>query len=102
MITITDIITADRVNGGHFFDESTMRGFKSKVYEDAVFEGPGGIYFVTSERFCSVFSDYKEPRKFTIRKYDPATPTYHTTIGEFQQFSTKAAACREAKRLAKG
>lgn len=48
---------------GHWFDPDTMRFFESKLPRKG-FEGPGGVFFVSSEKNC--FDDYT--RVFTVRQ----------------------------------
>lgn len=80
---------------GYFFSKDTMRFFRSRVLQD-VYQGPGGVYFVTSEKAC--FDDYK--RVFTVRKYDPIERLV-STAGDFAQL-TKYKAIKAAKQLALG
>lgn len=53
---------------GHWWDKDTMRFFRTRVHE-AVYEGPGGVFFVTSEkpphgdRRCSVRQFVLEPEE---------------------------------------
>ena len=63
--TIRKIKKANKDGGGYFFSPSTMRFFNSKV-EDKVYEGIGGIYFVTSER-----GPLGDGRRYTPRKFNP-------------------------------
>ena len=65
-MTIEDIREANRRKGGHFFDPKTMRAFQSRVL-DTVYEGPGGIFFVTSERVDT------GPRFYKVRHFYPDT-----------------------------
>ena len=89
--TVEDI---KRYHRGHWFSSGAMRFFRSRVGEN-VYQGPGGIFFVSSEQF-----DDSTPRRYTVRRYDPTADNIGT-IGEFNKLS-RASAIREAKRLAKG
>ena len=89
--TIEAIKTAARVAGSHFFDASTMRFFASKTLPD-VFNGPGGIFFITSEKKC--FNDYT--RVFTVRRFKPEDADVITVEGCYQMPS--AAIARTAAR----
>ncbi len=89
--TINDIKTAMRVRGSHWFDPDTMRFFKTRVLE-TVYQGEGGIYFVTSER------GPHGPRKFTVRQFNPDTADI-STVGDFNELS-KHCAIRDAKQAA--
>lgn len=44
-----------------WFSPGAMRFFNTQV-DDRVYEGPGGIYFVTSEEY-----DTHSPRRYTVR-----------------------------------
>lgn len=89
--TINDIQTAMRQNGSHWFDPDTMRFFKSRVLS-TVYQGSGGIYFVTSE--CGPSGH----RAYSVRKFTPETFDI-STVGEFNEM-TKARAVGLAKRSA--
>lgn len=63
--------------GSHFFDAATMRFFNSRL-EEGVYPAESNVgkwdartgnvfYFVTSERFESLYSD-PEPRHYTVRR----------------------------------
>ena len=68
------------IHKGYFFAESSMRFFKSKVYDNLYYDR----FFITSEKYQD------ENRTYTIRVVCPSDSI--ETIGEFQKFSTKAAA----------
>lgn len=89
--TINDIKTACRVRGSHWFDPGTMRFFNGRVLSE-VYQGDGGIFFVSSERYRD------EPRKYTVRQFKPETADIDT-IGDFNAM-TKGKAIRAAKKLA--
>ncbi len=61
--------------GSHWWDRDTMRGFGSRP-SSKVYQGPGGVYFVTSEKPPS------GERAYSVRQYTPAT-TSVDTVGEF-------------------
>lgn len=77
-------------HGFHFFSASAMRGFKTRV-SPKVYQGVGGIYFVTSEALGN------GPRLYTVRQFEPSTGRVKT-ISDFWQVS-KSYANRSAKRL---
>lgn len=56
-----DIKQANRDAGFHFFDRDTMRFFDSRILSQ-VYSGPGGVFFVTSERGPA------GPRGYTVRQ----------------------------------
>ena len=91
--SINDIICHNKVSEHHFFSPDTMRFFKSRVL-DEVYQGPGGFYFVTSEKRDD------EPRHYTVRIYNPFTGDCRT-VGGFNQL-TKARAITGARKLAQG
>lgn len=80
--TMEDVIRANKKAGQHWFDEDTMRFFKSdfgKLYSNK--------YFISSEK------SPHNPRRWSIRKVNWKTGDVDT-VGEFQQFSTQASAKR--------
>lgn len=102
-----ELVAVARVTGRHFFDRQTMKGFRS-ILEPKIFEAPEGVYFVTSERFEAVFSDHKEPRKWTVRLFNLNGDIRTVHIDEkerdgFQRFSGRDQAYRYIeKNLLKG
>jgi hypothetical protein len=89
--TINKIQQEMTADGSHWWDRGTMRFFRTRVSEQ-VYQGEGGIYFVTSEKGPS------GKRRYSVRKYDPATKDIDT-VGEFNEM-TRDRAHREAARLA--
>jgi hypothetical protein len=79
---------------GHWFDESTMRYFNSKVY-DPVYCGKEYWYFVSSEKCFTEGSK----RLYSVRKFHVKTGDI-STIGEFQEYKTKLQADKAAKLYA--
>jgi len=78
-------------SGSHWWDRSTLQFFRCRVGEQ-VYQGPGGIYFVTSE------TNGTDPRRYTVRQYHPSTKSVDT-VGEFCSM-TRARAHSRAKALA--
>ena len=95
---IREIRYTNERSGFHFFDAATLRFFRSRI-GSTVYEGPGGIYFVTSEQFVGS-NGVAAPRSFTVRKFNPETSDVGTA-GRFNELS-RAAANRIAKLLAEG
>ena len=96
--TIAAIREADHRAGRYFFSADTMKFFNSRVLP-TVYEGPGGIYFITSEKFRG--SDgVSAPRKYTIRQFSP-DPVDIRTVAPFNQMSKRQAQVT-AKVLAAG
>lgn len=97
-LTMDDIETANLDAGMYFFEGATKRFFQSRIGRH-VYQGPGGYYFVTSERFRG--SDGRQhPRRFTVRRFDPATADI-ATVGEFNEL-TRRVAHLAAQHLAEG
>lgn len=92
--TMQEIKACNKARGHHWFEPGTMRFFASRVGND-VYQGPGGIYFISSERFMD------DPRRYSVRRFNPKDCSVDTEF-EFQQFPSRGSAVRAAKRLARG
>lgn len=82
--------------GKFFFSLDTMRFFKSRTPQIAIYDtdhNPNKAYFVTSEQF-----DYNSPRLYTIRVCDMTTGEIDT-VGEFQQYSTASKAYQTINKI---
>lgn len=92
-MNIDDIKRRNRESGGHFFDRDTVSFFRSQTLS-TVYEGRGGVFFVTSEQF-----DQQSPRRFTVRKFDD-----NGNIGTFGPFNSLShqSAVLLARRAADG
>ena len=86
--TINDIKRMVRASGSHWFDPDTMKTFGTHVFP-TVYQGNGGIYFVTSEDNFDRTSKEYTCRKFTGSSID--------TMGRYEG---KDAAVEQAKELA--
>ena len=75
----------------HFFNQDTMRFFKSRISE-LTWKIEKSIYFITSEK-----NRYEDPRKFTIRESTELGDI--KTIGEFQQYFTLSQARKGIKEI---
>ena len=84
--------------GHHFFEAGALRFFRSRIGK-TVYQGPGGIYFVTSEQFVGS-NGYTAPRRYSVRRFDPSTGAVDSA-GPFNELG-KSAANSLAKRLALG
>jgi len=73
--TVNEIKRFMRAAGSHWFDPNTMRFFETEV-ERSVYQGPGGVYFVTSEQ-----PPYG-PRRWSVRQFWPSAAEIGT-VGEF-------------------
>jgi len=90
--TIGNIKQRNKDCGKFYFEPDTMRFFKSRVSEQ-VYEGPGGIFFVTSERGPS------DVRAYTARRFNPKTGDV-STAGPFNTMSRQSAHLYAKKRAA--
>lgn len=95
---ITEIRAANAAAGQFFFEPATLRFFRSRILPK-VYQGPGGIYFVTSEQFVPS-SGVPAARKYTVRKFNPADADIDT-VGTFNDL-TQREAMRVAALLAAG
>ena len=80
-----DVRKANADAGHYFFEPGALQFLRSRIGNTLY----GGRYFITSEQF--VGSDHvAAPRRYTVRE---VTDEGHIeTVGEFQQFSTRAGA----------
>lgn len=92
--TIESIKKADRDAGRFYFSPGSMRFFHSRAGEQ-VYQGKGGVFFVTSEQL-----DSKSPRKYIVRQFTPE-PVNIFTVGPFNRLS-RSKAHTAAKKLAAG
>lgn len=92
--TVNDIKELVRATGSHWFDPSTMRFFGTRVLP-TVYQGPGGVYFVTSDH------TFDRQRKYTVRQFKPDFVIIDT-VGELASIATRAQAVRIAKSKAAG
>ncbi len=91
--TIAKIKTAMKEDGSRWWNPATIRFFGSRV-ESPVYEGAGGIFFVTSE------DPPRHQRKCTVRKFDPLTLKI-STVGDYCQ-TDRVDAIEQTKAAAKG
>ena len=75
---------------GHWFDEGTMRFFKTKLPENG-YELASGWYFITRETNPSGISRY------SVRRLDDAGDI--RTVGEFHSYTSAAAARAAIKQI---
>jgi len=94
--TMADIKHYNEQAGQHFFEKATMKFFASRV-ESAPYIGPGGIFFITSEK-CGFEST---ERKFAIRQFNPENGHVNTVGDTFNKFQYIESARQEARDLAK-
>lgn len=96
---IEDIETANRAAGKHFFDEDSKRFFRSCILEET-YQGPGGVYFVTSEQFRPS-TGKAAARRYTVRRFHPEDARV-SSVPAFQAFQSAYAAKQAARRFAEG
>lgn len=95
---VTAIKAAMKADGSHWWDRDTLKFFGTKV-ASAVYQGPGGVFFVTSEWDGFAGKD-NGTRAYTLRQYVPERVGVETigNIGDYK--SDLAAAVAKAKELA--
>lgn len=96
--TIDAIERANKAAGYHFFDRDAKRFFRSRI-SPTVYQGAGGVFFVTSEQYESSLGE-RHRRCYTVRRFNPAEATVNSA-SEFNKMS-RGEAVRLAKRLAGG
>lgn len=73
--TIAQIIQDNKQRAeGHFFDPRAVKMFNS-IVESSVIQGPGGVYFITSERM-----ELTMRKEYKIRRYVPETGRIKTEL----------------------
>lgn len=95
--TIGEIKAANAAAGHVFFSRDTMKFFKSKVFS-YVYQGPGGVAFVTRETFEA--SDGSSETTFKARQFDPETGHIQNNDGSRTRSLDEARAA--AKAIAAG
>ena len=95
---MSQIRQANDEAGKNFFEPATIRFFDSKIGR-TIYQGPGGVYFLTSEQFHG--SQGSAPRRWTVRVFDPELGNVGT-FGEHGGFAGPDSARRAAKAAAKG
>ena len=98
--TLNRIKEANRQAGQHWFAPDTMRFFKSRV-GCKIYQGEGGVYFVSSERF-EASNGYRAERCFTVREFHPTDKSIDTPHGEPFNEHTRAVAHSRARKYADG
>jgi hypothetical protein len=94
-MTISEIRQANAAAGFHFFSDGAMKFFRSRV-DTQVYEGPGGVFFVTSEQL--EFRDYSAPRMWTVHQVRPDGSI--DGASEFQQYDSLKEARKAARAFA--
>ena len=85
--SIADVKERNKETGHYFFDPDSMRFFQSTIGRTLY----GGRFFVTSE------TGPDHVTRWTVRRAHPDGTI--ATCGEFQRYSTRDAAKKEARRL---
>ena len=92
-IDISVVKQVSKKHDKHFFDDSTMRFFNSRISQDAIKSG-NMAYFVSSEKF-----DSKTPRLYSVRAINLDTGKIET-IPDFQHFKSNQQAWKFIKNIA--
>ena len=89
----------ENLSSGHFFDKASMRFFNSRLAQYG-YRGPGGTFFVTSEKFRNDPTGKAHPRLYSVRELmlDGSVKTR----GEFQGYKTSKTADKYARLFAAG
>lgn len=93
-MSLTTIQMLHREVDGRFFSPDNMRFFASRI-SPIVYDGPGGVFFVTSEMCCG-----KPPRRYSVRRFNRETwdiETVHDYMGIATRRQAHAAAAAAAK-----
>lgn len=87
-ITIDDAKRINKEKGRHWFSPDTMKFFKSRIEKKSLTFGQliNDKYFITSEQY-----DYNSPRLYSVRAFNKKTGAVKT-VGDFQEFKSKAKA----------
>ncbi len=89
--------------GSHWFERGTMRFFASRV-DKRVHQGPGGVFFVSSEQFISPRDPAEDgPRKWSVRQFHPSRCTRGMVIepvGKNMRYPNPETAHKVAARIA--
>ena len=96
--TIESIEAAVTRAGSFWFSKDTLQFFASRI-GCQVHQGPGGVFFVSSEKRRGYACEDGE-RLFTIRQFHPDEPGNVGTLGEFQQYKSRSGAHAAAERAA--
>jgi hypothetical protein len=95
--TMAGIRAKNKAAGYHWFDKASIRFFDTKL-PNIVKQGPGGVYFVSSEQFHG--SMRSAPRRYTVRSFDPVTGEVDT-VGPYNELD-RDEAIQLAKKYALG
>lgn len=90
--TLADIRLASLAEGLHWFHAGTMRFWGTRLCPGTVSIGPGGIYFVTSDRMSA------GRRAYTVRHFCPASRQVVTADRKLGAHKTRRAATKAALR----
>lgn len=97
--TIADIRRRNKAAGNYFFDRAAMKFFLSRI-DRQVYEGPGGIFFVTSEQYEDSYGNRPFPRGYTVHEFDPISSDIGD-LGDFNKIQDLQTARGLAKKYAK-
>lgn len=89
--TIQEVKKANAILQLHWFDDDTMRWFRSEIESDLMTLRDDRQFFITSEQFIPSQGD-PFPRLFSIRQVLPDGRVQ--TLGKFQEYETKQEALK--------
>jgi hypothetical protein len=94
--TLAAIKAENKRAGRFFFEKATMRFFKSRVLS-GIYQGPGGVFFVTAETGPS------GKTAFTVREFKPENGAIWTRdpFNEMDEYDAKTAAATAARFIPK-
>ncbi len=93
--SIQTIKQINREKGRFFFSPAAIQFFNSKIH-NKVYQGSGGIYFISSIKF-----DEHTPRVYSIKKFNPGNGECKT-VKNYCGYLNLQEAESKARELAKG
>lgn len=96
-VTWEGMKTQNKAIGHCWFSADTMRWWKTRLLYSSLVDGPGGVYFVTSDVLGS------SGRLYTVRHFEKTgqVGTAHDANGDPLRFRSAATAKRWARSLAR-
>lgn len=96
MIYWDELLREARMAGSYFFEDSSMRYFRSRLHSQPVrmTARPSVVWFITSEQFEHALTRCREPRRWTVRLWRGKRIQ---EVGRFQAFASS----REAQAALK-
>lgn len=85
----------NRENGRFFFSPAAMHFFNFKIHNE-VYQGSGGVYFISSIKFAE-----HTPRVYSVKKFNPDNGECRT-VKNYCGYTNIEEAINKARKLAKG